>query len=116
MTGWMHMARPGYPEPSFGSLPERLALDLSVANLEHSRPGVTLAITASPYAAREVSSRVAGPLVIVAHGKEAERGIRRSLAFEVDLESGPTVSTIEDFDPLATGPIERVLWLRPTRG
>ena len=104
-----------YAEPSFGSLPERMALDLSVANLEPGRPGVTILITASPSAAREVMWRVAAPVVIVAHGTESERSIRKGLASEVDRDRGTTISTIEGFDPLASRPVERVLWLRPTR-
>ena len=120
MTGEMRTARLGprdveYAEPSFGSLPERMALDLSVANLEPGRPGVTILITASPSAAREVMWRVAAPVVIVAHSTELERSIRKGLASEVDRDRGTTISTIEGFDPLASRPVERVLWLRPTR-
>jgi hypothetical protein len=120
MSGEMRTARlvprdVEYAEPSFGSLPERMALDLSVANLGAGRPGVTILITASPSAAREVMWRVADPVVIVAHSTESERSIRKRLASEVDRDRGTTISTIEGFDPLSSRHVERVLWLRPTR-
>ena len=47
--------------------------------------------------------------------RNLERSIRKGLASEVDRDRGTTISTIEGFDPLASRPVERVLWLRPTR-
>ena len=34
---------------------------------------------------------------------------------EVKRDRTPAVSTIEDFDPLTSGLVERVVWLKPTR-
>ena len=98
------------------SLPERLALDLSVANLEHGRIGAALVITRSAMAAKEVLSRVATPLVIVAHTKALaqEIGVIVTSAMRPDRYE-IAISTLGAFEPLSHGPIGSVLWLEPTR-
>jgi hypothetical protein len=102
-------------DPSSGWLPERFALDLTLANLEQGRTGAVLVITRSATAAREVLLRFATPLAIVAHTEESARDVREIVASGIHPDpDGVTVSTFGDFDAVACSPVESVLWLMPT--
>jgi hypothetical protein len=101
--------------PTLASLPERLALDISVAHLEQNGSGPALVLTDSAAAVTEALSRLTCPVTIAVPTNDLARDAAGIIGSGIHPSPDTIrVSTTDAFDGRAQSPIEKVLWFKPT--
>ena len=101
--------------PTLASLPERLALDISVSRLEQDGSGPALLLTGSAAAVTEALSRLTCPVTIVVPTNDLARDAAGIVGSGIHPNPDTIrVSTIDAFDGRTQAPIEKVMWFKPT--
>jgi hypothetical protein len=101
--------------PTTASLPERLALDISVSHLEQDGSGPALLLTDSAAAVTEALSRLTSPITIAVPTNDLARDAARIVGSGIHPEPDTIrVSTTDALDGRTEDPIERVMWFKPT--
>jgi hypothetical protein len=100
---------------SFASLPEQLALDLSVAFVEQWHAGRWLLLANSPSAVTEALARLTSPVTVVTPTRRLARMTEQIVASGIHPDPrSVNVSTTDEFPGRTNSPIDKVLWLQPS--